>query len=115
MYCIAVALCGHNAGKRAPMATHNRARHGELGDRIPLPSPVSSGKPALCYGVAASAQSHCRVFTRQDFVQADAESSASAMAGKREAGTRELMTRVRTRAPIPNTLVPAAPSCVEVG
>jgi len=34
------------------------------------------------------------------------------MAGKREAGTRELITWVGTRAPIPNTLVPSAPRCV---
>jgi hypothetical protein len=35
-----------------------------------------------------------------------------AKAGKREAGTRELITWVGTRAPIPNTLVPSAPRCV---
>jgi len=32
--------------------------------------------------------------------------------GKREAGTRELITWVGTRAPIPNTLVPSAARCV---
>jgi hypothetical protein len=34
------------------------------------------------------------------------------MAGKRKAGTRELMTWVGTHAPISNTLLPSAPRCV---
>jgi hypothetical protein len=34
------------------------------------------------------------------------------MAGKRKAGTRELMTWVGTHAPIPNTLLPSASKCV---